>query len=220
MTRITPSPDLIGRDPGSITCLLGPLREGDDDAARKLWDRFFARLVALAGSRLGPIRTLPVDPEDIALQAFAHFCRLMERPDVEERLPEMANRENVWRVLARITTWEALDHLSPPTRPVVGGDEGLDQVPAHGPELPMTDGFTEEVVKLLDQLRGRNAAQTERLRRLALLKMDGKTNKEAALELGCGVTLVEWLLRAIRRIWEEHDPRPLSARRSAPRAGA
>lgn len=220
MTRITPNPAPAAREPGSVTRLLGPLREGDDDAARKLWDRFFARLVALAGARLGPNRTQPVDPEDVALQAFAHFCQLMERPDVGERLPDMANRENVWRVLARITVWEALDYVPPSSRPLVGGDEGLDQVPDRGPELPVTDGFTEEVVKLLDQLRGRDEAQTARLRRLAILKMDGKTNKEAARELGCGVALVELLLRAIRRIWEEHDPRPPGARRPAPRADA
>lgn len=218
MTRITPDPAHPGREPGSVTRLLGPLRDGDGAAAQKLWDRFFARLVALAGSRLGPNRTQPVDPEDVALQAFAHFCRLMGRPDAGERFPEMADRENVWRVLARITVWEALDYVPPATRPVVGGAEGLDRVPA--PQPPVTDGFTEEVVKLLDQLRGRNPAQTARLRRLAVLKMDGKTNKEAALELGCGVGLVELLLRAIRRIWEEHDPRPPGARRPAPRAGA
>ena len=221
----TPVSDVppAGREPGSVSQLLGPLRDGDEEAVRKLWDRFFRRLVALARVRLGPKLRQPVDPEDIALQAFHQFCVLMARPDVDERVPEMVNRDNIWRVLARITDWEVMDYAQPPNRPWVDGDEGLDQIPARPgiPELPGCDEFNEEVARLLNELRGRDEAQTRRLRRLALLKLEGKTNEQAARELGCGVALVEILLRAIRKLWERHDPRPLRARRkSSPLADA
>jgi DNA-directed RNA polymerase specialized sigma24 family protein len=213
----TPVPDSVaaGREPGSVSQLLSPLREGDEEAVRKLWDRFFRRLVALARSRLGPNLRQPVDPEDIALQAFHQFCVLMARPDADERVPEMANRDNIWRVLARITAWEAMDYAQPPNRPLVDGGIDLDQMTARqvAQNQSECDEFNEEVARLLNELRGRDEAQTERLRRLALLKLEGKTNEEAARELGCGVSLVELLLRAIRKLWEQHDPRPLQARR-------
>src|SRR4051812_8650343 len=62
-------------DRGSVTHWLSDLRDGDRDAARPLWDRYFERLVSLARARLKVARSGPgADEEDAALSAFYNFC--------------------------------------------------------------------------------------------------------------------------------------------------
>lgn len=194
-------------EPQSVSVLLPDVIDGDE-AIRKLWHRYFPRLVALANSRLGPNLKQPVDGEDVALKAFADFVELLRRPDRAERFPRLENRDHLWRILARITIWEALDWLRPEGQPTIGGDEGLDQVPGREPEPQFGTAINDEVEHLLGRLRGRDPDQTDRLRRLARLKMQGRTNKEAARELGCCVAQVELLLAHIRENWREFDPRP------------
>ena len=66
------------RDQGSITRWFSDLRAGEDEAARRLWDRYFDRLVSLARSELRARRREAVeDEEDAALNAFDSFCRGM-----------------------------------------------------------------------------------------------------------------------------------------------
>ena len=63
-------------DPGSVTRWIDGLKAGDPEAAHALWERYFARLVRLAGAKLRA-RHAPggdADEEDAALSAFDSFC--------------------------------------------------------------------------------------------------------------------------------------------------
>jgi DNA-directed RNA polymerase specialized sigma24 family protein len=205
--RVTP-PAPANREPQSISVLLPDVLLGNREAIGRLWQRFFPRLVALANSRLGPNLRLPVDGEDVATNAFMDFVRLLQQPDRAERFPRLENRDHLWRILARITVWEALDWVRPPAWPAEAGDAALDQVPGREPEPQFADAINEEVEYLIGRLHGRDAEQTDRLRRLARIKMQGRTNKDAARELNCSVAQVELLLAYIRQSWSEYDPRP------------
>src|SRR6516225_6003270 len=61
---------------GSVTRWVGGLQGGDPDAVPALWERYFARLVALARRRLASVRhgRAVEDEEDAALSAFESFC--------------------------------------------------------------------------------------------------------------------------------------------------
>ena len=58
----------------SITRWIHELRDGDDDAAERLWSRYFQKMVRHAQRSLGPGPPRAGDAEDVALSAFYNFC--------------------------------------------------------------------------------------------------------------------------------------------------
>ena len=60
---------------GSVTLWLGQLKAGDPAAARRLWESYFSRLVAVARRQLRSVPRAAKDEEDVALSAFDSFCR-------------------------------------------------------------------------------------------------------------------------------------------------
>ena len=55
---------------GSITRFIGAMRSGDDEAARKIWNRYSPRLAALARERLPVWLQCVVDGDDVANTAM------------------------------------------------------------------------------------------------------------------------------------------------------
>ncbi|MGA7497553.1 MAG: ECF-type sigma factor, partial [Isosphaeraceae bacterium] len=90
---------------GSITHWLGDLRGGDLAAAQPLWERYFGRLVVLARGKLERQRhaRAEADEEDAALSAFNSFCVGV----AQGRFPQLADREDLWRILMTITVRKA-----------------------------------------------------------------------------------------------------------------
>src|SRR5262245_60161108 len=87
----------------SVSQWLARLKDGDAVAAQKLWERYFRRLVGLARLRLRNAPRRAADEEDVALSAFASFCRAAE----EGRFPRLADRDNLWRLLVVLTARKA-----------------------------------------------------------------------------------------------------------------
>ena len=67
---------------------------------------FFERLVRLAQVRMRAVDRRVVDAEDIALSAFASFCRGAEN----QRFTQLLDRHGLWRLLVSITIHK-LSHL-------------------------------------------------------------------------------------------------------------
>ena len=72
---------------GSVSRLLDGLGVGDESAVQQLWQRYFHRLVALARQKLQSAPRRVGDEEDVALSAFASFCRAAEAG----RFPQLPN---------------------------------------------------------------------------------------------------------------------------------
>ena len=53
----------------SVTRLVGMLKDGHGEAAQRLWEAYFGRLVALARAKLRGIPLRAADEEDVALSA-------------------------------------------------------------------------------------------------------------------------------------------------------
>ena len=187
---------------GDVTHWLRQLKAGDRDAARPLWERYFRRLVGLARDRLRALPRAAADEEDVALSAFDSFCRNAERG----RFPRLDDRDDLWQLLVLLATRKASDlaeregrqrrdwRRTAPLDAEVGGPAGAEPDPALAAEL------AEESGRLLGLL------PDERLRALAVRKLEGYTNEEIAGLLGCSRATVERRLALIRRHWEKELP--------------
>lgn len=188
--------------PESVTQWIHQLRGGDPSAARNLWEAYFHRLVGLARARL---RTLPrraADEEDVALSAFDSFCRGVERG----RFPRLDDRDDLWRVLLLVTERKAIDLLEHEGRVKrdrrrlhADGDEPLAACASREPD----PAFAAEVADACRRLLA--ALADEKLRAIALHKLEGFTNEEIATKTRCSLATVERRLRLIRREWEERS---------------
>ena len=87
------------RADASVTQWIGRLKAGDPDAAQKLWERYFRRLVGLARKKLRAAPRRAADEEDVALSAFDSFCRaagqggLVEHATAAPLLPALVLRQ-------------------------------------------------------------------------------------------------------------------------------
>src|SRR5262249_13912931 len=137
-------------DPGSITRWISDLRTGEDEAARRLWDRYFDRLVSLARSELRARRREAVeDEEDAALNAFDSFCRGMARGKCER----LSDRDDLWRLLALLTVRKARDQLQRQAAQKRGGG-WVARAAAERP-IGVDDRGSDAVADGLDRIVGR-----------------------------------------------------------------
>jgi len=83
------------------------LRSGDAEAAQRLWQDYFSRLVGFAQRKLGDAPRRVADEEDIALSAINSFCAAAARG----QFPQLNDREDLWRLLLTITARKAIHQL-------------------------------------------------------------------------------------------------------------
>jgi DNA-directed RNA polymerase specialized sigma24 family protein len=192
---------------GSISHWLGDLKAGDREAVQPLWERYYARLVGLARAKLRTgRRAAAADEEDAALSAFNSFFDGVARG----RFPQLADRDDLWRVLVVITARKAGAQLQREGRQkrgagrVVGAadlpgeaEDLFTQVVSAEPTPEFAAMAAEECRRLLSLL------DDDELRKVALDRMEGYTNDEIADRLGCARRTVARRLDLIKRVWEE-----------------
>ena len=182
-------------DDGSITRWLNALREHDDDAARELWRRYFQRLQTLARNWLGKRREVVFDSEDIAVSAFDMFCRVIQ----DGRYPGLGGRNELWPLLAKITSQKARDYRrkeQAQKRTGAHENEMLPTVEANVLPPDIEVMMAEECKRLLDGL------DDSLLVEIATFKLDGWTNEEIAIEAGYTRRTIQRMLNVIRLQWQ------------------
>ena len=188
----------------SVTRWIAALKEGDDQAASALWQRYFDRLVGLARRKLGATPRRAADEEDVALSVFRCLCDGAARG----RFPVLTDRDDLWRLLTTLTIHKAIDQKRRAAgkkrgggqvrgESVFGGDEGagLDNFVAEEPTPELLATLAEEHSRLMRTL------DDDTLRQVALAKMEGYTNEEIAGKLGVTCRSVERKLNRIRTQW-------------------
>lgn len=197
---------------GSVTHLIQQLEMRDEAAASALWERYFRRLVGLARLRMGGAGRRVKNEEDVALSVLDTFCRGLEGG----RFPNLQGRDNLWKLLVVLTVRKAQGVVREENRQkrrpkqsgvhvlaqadVPAGEEErdwLNEVVGREPEPAFVAQMTEEFNRLLDLL------DNDTLRSIARLKMEGDTNAEIGLKLGCVERTVERKLEHIRKGWEK-----------------
>ena len=180
------------------------LEQGNSAAAEALWNRYFPELVRLAREKLRGVPGRMADEEDIALSVMDSFFGAAQ----EKRLPDMADRKDLWRLLLWITANKVIDLKRRETRQRRGGGRvhnesdgaALAQAISDTPTPEFAAMMAEECRNLLEKLRD------PQLQELAVAKMQGYTNQEIADRLGCKLRSVERQLHLIRKIWEQEQP--------------
>jgi DNA-directed RNA polymerase specialized sigma24 family protein len=194
---------------GSVSAWVRELQTGDRDAAQKLWERCFQKLVRLARAKLRDTPRAAADEEDVALSAFDSFFRGAKHG----RFPQLTDRHDLWRLLVAITERKAVDlarherrqkrtgsAVNPSAR---AGAVSADAAEAHLEQLAALEPTPEFAAQVADECeRLLRSLENAGLRSVALWKMEGYTNAEIAEKLGCGLRSVERKLRLIRSILE------------------
>jgi DNA-directed RNA polymerase specialized sigma24 family protein len=186
---------------------LAQLKGGDPEAAQRLWEAYYGRMVALARLKLEGAPRRIADEEDVALSAFRSFWRGAR----EGRFPQVHDCANLWPLLMALTTHKAVDLLRHQRR-VKRGGRGVHGSATAGLEPPAPEAdcsrvvgrepspesalqVAEECQRLLDRL------SDSILRVIAVWKMEGYTTEEIATKLGCVPRTVERKLQVIRKLW-------------------
>jgi DNA-directed RNA polymerase specialized sigma24 family protein len=203
-------------DEGSVTRWLADLKAGRNAAVQPLWERYFSRVVELARLRMrsSQYKDAGSDEEDAALSAFDSLCAGLARG----RYPDLADRDDLWRLLVVITTRKVQAQARRQFRRKRGGgqvrpaselagsacdsdDDVLAQAVGTEPTPEFAALVAEEYRRLLDRLAD------DVLRRVAILRIEGHTSDEIASQLGCARRTVTRQLALIRRILADDSPR-------------
>ena len=185
------------------------IKAGDKEATDALWDRYFPQLVRLAHRKLADRDTRMADEEDVALSALYSFIRAAAK----DRFPDLRDRNGLWRLLSVMTFRKVVDrirHEQRQKRRVQGEsamlDNGsqpdthpMDRICGPDPTPELAALFAEDYERLLGLLE-------PDLRKMAVYKLEGHTNREIAQRCGCSLPTVERRMQLIRKKWGRELP--------------
>ncbi|MEO1525464.1 MAG: ECF-type sigma factor [Planctomycetota bacterium] len=189
---------------GSVTGYMNQLREGNREGTDELWRRFYSRLVRLAHHRMNAKFRRSTGGEDVASIAITECFKSLE----EGRFPELRDRDELWSRLAQITERRALNEIRRQSTQKAGGGEvlgesvflkpgtdavaGMHEIAGKDPTPEYVDELSLTVTDLLSGL-------DEQLRKIAIQKMQGHTNREISEKTGVSIATVERKLALIRK---------------------
>jgi DNA-directed RNA polymerase specialized sigma24 family protein len=193
----------------SVTHWLKGITTGDDEDIQRLWDRYFQSLVRLASTRLPDHARRAVDEEDIALSALQSFCDRARKG----QFPELANRDDLWRVLFAITVRKAIGVVRYQTRAKRGGGRVMGESGVGGQEHAGAEGLArflsreptpDDAAEFADQLESLfDKLDDVMLRVIAFQKLQGLSSGEIAASLDVSRRTVDRKLLLIRAMWAE-----------------
>jgi RNA polymerase sigma factor (sigma-70 family) len=194
----------------SVSQWISHLKEGNADAAQRLWERYAMRLVELARRRLKDAPKGVADEEDIAASVFHSLCR----GAAAGRLQNVQNRDDLWWLLLAITKQKVVDHVRRETAQKRGSgriqsESGLNGNPddSHGFALDrlVGDEPTPEFVLMIEEQHERllGLLRDDRLRQIAVFRIEGFTVPEIAEDLRVSTRSIERKLQLIRGVWSK-----------------
>ena len=192
-----------------ITAWLNQLSQGDSHAAEVIWQNYFEGLVTYARRRLHDMPRRTFDEEDVALSAMNSFFVGMRNGQFDL----ISNREELWKLLLTITARKAQAQRRRSLRSKRGsgrvrgesifagadhgqdGELGIGDILGKQPTPELAAMVVENTRQLLDLLND------EKSKQIAIMRLEGHTNDEIALKIGCARRTVERKLERIRACW-------------------
>ena len=191
--------------PNSVTQWIEDLKQGDEDAAARLWHRYFDRMVHAARRKLGDQRLAVTNEEDVALSAFDSLCRGAAKGN----FTRLKDRQDLWPLLLTITAQKSVDRIRWEHRKRRGSGKVLRE--SDLPEMHRVRAIdqllskepTPEFLVLMDEPCARllSLLRDDTLRDIVTRKLEGHTNERIAEFLGISVHAVGRKLRMIRQAW-------------------
>jgi RNA polymerase sigma factor (sigma-70 family) len=190
----------------SISLWITHLKEGNEEAAQRLWERYATQLVELARRRLQGAPKRVADEEDIAASVFHSLCR----GAAAGRLQNVKNRDDLWWLLLTVTRQKVVDYVRRETALKRGGgrvriESGVD-ADSNGSrafnKLISSEPTPEFMVMLQEQHdRLLSLLRDDHLRSVAVSRIEGFTVSEIARRLGVSTRSIERKLALIRGVW-------------------
>jgi RNA polymerase sigma-70 factor (ECF subfamily) len=177
-------------------------RAGNEEAARKLFERYTDRLIALARGHIDQRLARRVDPEDITQSVFRTFFRRARGGEFSFQDPD-----GVYRLLARITVNKTLDQVNFHRaakrnfqREADARKEDSEAQEVLGREPP-----PDVVHTFVDQLEHFLARLNEQERQVLQMRMDGYSAEEIAGRLQTYDRKIYRILERIRGLAEQEQ---------------
>jgi RNA polymerase sigma-70 factor (ECF subfamily) len=183
-------------DPTDSLILAELCRDGDPDAAAKLFSRYVDRLVALARRRLSQSMASRVDPEDIVQSVFRTFFGRLQ----EGRF-QLEQQDDLCKLLVRITVHKTLRQVAFQTAAKRNPAAEAGQEDANRDELFAVlarEPSPEEAVLFLDQLETFLSHLNPEERRILEMKVNGYSNDDICNELKIYDRKIRRVLERIR----------------------
>jgi DNA-directed RNA polymerase specialized sigma24 family protein len=184
-------------DEADVTHWLHALQAGDLAAAQPLWEQYYDRLVRLAKGRL-PRRAMSSESEAASSALNSFF-----RSAADGRFPKLADRNDLWRLLVYIVGKKIADQIEREAAKKRGGqfgragEDALLDVVGREPSPEFAVAFADELDVFLIRLGD------DRLRQIAIWKMEGYTNEEISSLINCSLRTVANKLMLIRRVMSQ-----------------
>ncbi len=194
----------------SVSHWIAHLKDGNAVAAQQLWERYAGLLVDCAQRRMKDFPKRVADEEDVAASVFQTLCRGASAG----RFQNVKNRDDLWWMLLTITKQKVIDHVRRETAQkrgagrvqvescLNGGSEDshgfvLDHLVSDTPTPEFLVSLDEQHTRLLGLLRD------DRLRQIAVYRIEGFTVPEIAVDLRLSTRSIERKLQLIRGVWSK-----------------
>ena len=173
---------------GSITGWLHSIRQGNDDAAKNIWDRWFDRLCVRVSPHSGRLKIY--DDEDIATDAFAEFfCALREG-----KFASLKDRSEIWKLLATIAVRKSLANYRFENAKRRGGGRTVVSFEEAGQKnagmYSSNDHFSNEDIEELIQ-----SISNPMLAKVARMKIQGLETHDIAEEMNCSLRTAQYMVK-------------------------
>lgn len=193
----------------TVTEWIEQLKDGRESAATKLWDHFLEKLTTLVRKKLRSCSTTIADEEDVVLDAVDACFRALS----ENRYPKVKNRDDLWKLLAVIAERKAIDQIRRSKKGVDGIRANVSFRKVSGTssiidgiqEWPCSEPTPEFAAIVAENLRVYLDVLQEPYRQVALLKMQGYSNREIGEKIERSIPTVERYLKLIRTIWTDES---------------
>ena len=174
------------------------VKYGDSAAANRIWQHYFARLVRSVRQRLNGQNRAVSDEEDIVLSVFDSFYAAAAKG----RFPDLSDRDDLWRLLLRMSARKVIDKRRHDLRQRRGGDVEIHSLGGDDKTIieAIGDEPSPEMVLLMRETVEKFFSHlgVGQLRDLAVAKMEGYSNAELAQRFGCSERTIERRLHLIR----------------------
>lgn len=171
---------------------------GDSVAANRIWKHYFDRLVRSVRYRLQGQNRAVSDEEDIVLSVFDSFYVAAEKG----RFPDLSDRDDLWRLLLRMSARKLVDKRRHDGRQRRGGGAQIHSLDSDADRIveAIGDEPSPEMVLMVKESVGRffSLLRVGHLQELAVAKLEGYSNRELAQRLGCSERTIERRLHLIR----------------------
>jgi RNA polymerase sigma-70 factor (ECF subfamily) len=193
-------------EPAGDWLLVELSRAGDQEAARKLFDEYVERLVALARRHISQRLASRIDPEDVVQSVFRTFFGRLKEGQFH-----VADENDLCRLLVRITVHKTLRQVNfhraakrDPRQETGQGDwsrEELLSVLTREPSPEVTVAFLDHLEHFLSQLRPQE-------RQILEMRVQGFTNEEITDRLGIYERKIRRVLERVRGVAEREGLAP------------